>query len=131
MAIHLFSQIHRFTWNSIKHVEKLPRRHLINSFDVWRFKCILFIRCTPKPFSMNLIFISQSDKITPKRALKKSEKFIKNLESECNGDLLYMLQSNRMKWFWKLFKIRRGQCGIFIKKKKKLVLFLALYFTVF
>ena len=35
IAICLFSQILRFTWKSIKPIEKLSRQHMINSFDVW------------------------------------------------------------------------------------------------
>ena len=38
MAIYLFSQILKFTLYSIKLIEKLSRRHLINSFDVFVIK---------------------------------------------------------------------------------------------
>ena len=38
MAIYLFSQILKFTYYSIKLVEKLSRRHLINSSDVFVIK---------------------------------------------------------------------------------------------
>ena len=38
MAINLFSLILRFTLNGIKLIEKLSRRHLINSFDVFVIK---------------------------------------------------------------------------------------------
>ena len=38
MAIYLFSQILKFTLYSIKLIEKLSRRHLINSSDVFVIK---------------------------------------------------------------------------------------------
>ena len=38
MAIYLFSQILKFTKYSIKLIEKLSRRHLINSSDVFVIK---------------------------------------------------------------------------------------------
>ena len=38
MAIYLFSQIMKFTKFSIKLIEKLSRRHLINSSDVFVIK---------------------------------------------------------------------------------------------
>ena len=38
MAIYLFSQILKFTSYSIKLIEKLSRRHLINSSDVFVIK---------------------------------------------------------------------------------------------
>ena len=38
MAIYLFSQILKFTKYSIKLIEKLSRRHLINSYDVFVIK---------------------------------------------------------------------------------------------
>ena len=38
MSIYLFSQILKFTKYSIKLIEKLSRRHLINSFDVFVIK---------------------------------------------------------------------------------------------
>ena len=38
MAIFLFSQILKFTYYSIKLIEKLSRRHLINSSDVFVIK---------------------------------------------------------------------------------------------
>ena len=38
MAIYLFSQILKFTKYSIKPIEKLSRRHLINSSDVFVIK---------------------------------------------------------------------------------------------
>ena len=38
MAIYLFSQILKFTQYSIKLIEKLSRRHLINSSDVFVIK---------------------------------------------------------------------------------------------
>ena len=38
MAFYLFSQILKFTLYSIKLIEKLSRRHLINSFDVFVIK---------------------------------------------------------------------------------------------
>ena len=38
MAIYLFSQIFKFTKHIIKLIEKLSRRHLINSSDVFLIK---------------------------------------------------------------------------------------------
>ena len=38
MVIYLFSQILKFTNYSIKLIEKLSRRHFINSFDVFVIK---------------------------------------------------------------------------------------------
>ena len=38
MAIYLFSQILKFTLYSIKLIEKLTRRHLINTSDVFVIK---------------------------------------------------------------------------------------------
>ena len=38
MAIYLFSQVLKFTKYSIKLIEKLSRRHLINSSDVFVIK---------------------------------------------------------------------------------------------
>ena len=38
MAIYLFSQILKFTKYSLKLIEKLSRRHLINSSDVFVIK---------------------------------------------------------------------------------------------
>ena len=38
MAIYLFSQILKFTKYSIKPIEKLSRRHLINSSDIFVIK---------------------------------------------------------------------------------------------
>ena len=38
MAIYLFSQILKFTYYSIKLIEKLSRRHFINSSDVFVIK---------------------------------------------------------------------------------------------
>ena len=38
MTIYLFSQIRKFTKYSIKLIEKLSRRHLINSSDVFVIK---------------------------------------------------------------------------------------------
>ena len=38
MAIYLFSQIPKFTLYSIKLIEKLSRRHLVNSSDVFVIK---------------------------------------------------------------------------------------------
>ena len=38
MAIYLLLQILRFTWSSVKRIEKLSRRHFINSFDVFNIK---------------------------------------------------------------------------------------------
>ena len=38
MAIYLFSQLLKFTYYRIKLIEKLSRRHLMNSFDVFFIK---------------------------------------------------------------------------------------------
>ena len=38
MAIYLFIYTRRFKYNSIKLIEKMSRRHLINSFDVFVIK---------------------------------------------------------------------------------------------
>ena len=43
MAIHLFSQILKFTKYSIKLIEKLSRRHLINSSDVFVIKGFTYV----------------------------------------------------------------------------------------
>ena len=53
MDIYLFSQILRFTYNSIIHIKKLSRRHLINSSDVFIIKGFTVdkLRCT---LSVNL-----------------------------------------------------------------------------
>ena len=47
MAIYLFSQILRFTKYSIKLIETLSRRHLINSSDVFVNKGAMGLTMTP------------------------------------------------------------------------------------
>ena len=52
MSIYLFSQILKFTKYSIKLIEKLSRRHLINSSDVFVIKGIT-VDCQGFIFSVN------------------------------------------------------------------------------
>ena len=52
-AIYLFSQILKFTKYSIKLIEKLSRRHLINSSDVFVIEGFT----VPKQITLNNIFI--------------------------------------------------------------------------
>jgi len=47
-AIYLFSQILKFTKYCIKLIEKLSRRHFINSFDVFVIRKVVFIAMDTK-----------------------------------------------------------------------------------
>ena len=53
MAIYLFSQILKFTKYSIKPIEKLSRRHLINSSDVFLLRVSLYKNPGKNIFALN------------------------------------------------------------------------------
>ena len=56
MAIYLFSQILKFTKYSIKHIEKLSRRHLIKSSDVFIIKGFTVLKF--KYFQLKSLFLT-------------------------------------------------------------------------
>ena len=61
MAIYLFSQILKFTKYSLKLIEKLSRRYLINSSDVFVIKGFT-VYCTKYYFSFIVNRIKTSNK---------------------------------------------------------------------
>ena len=60
MSIYSLLQILRFTLYSIKLIEKLSRRHLINSFDVFVIKGFTVLRPTSSLESNHKYFVKGS-----------------------------------------------------------------------